>query len=240
MQLRARPSLGVRRIRAVAAVRALSKPAGRSHSTSRVPTDQQGPAGEAVRTAVSAPGRSGTTRLSEQDRACEPATHVARLRSERNTRAVRIADRGGPPGEPAEPVTYGQFAGEQARIIRRGGGWSGLGLGGTRNVDHVWHVLQRWADWVYTVGTRASCGRCVRSATRTVPVVDRQQRDRQQAHPVRGPRGACRRRHTDSAPQGCAAEQRAWSESSFERAVQDMRAVQQPHIDTSSRFTMSS
>ncbi len=56
MQLRARLPLGGRRIRAVAAVRALSKPAGRSHSTSRVRTDQQGPAaGEAVRTAVSAP-----------------------------------------------------------------------------------------------------------------------------------------------------------------------------------------
>ena len=95
-------------------------------------------------------------------------------------------------------------------------GWAGRGMSITLGMS-----FSEWADWVYTVRTRASCGRCVRSATRTVPVVDRQQRDRQQAHPVRGPRGARRHRHTDSAPQGCAAEQRAWSESSFEQAVQD-------------------
>ncbi len=49
--------------------------------------------------------------------------------------------------------------------------------------------------------TNTHSGRSHRSAQRTEPVVDGQQRDRQQAHPKRGPRHARRHRHRPSAPQ---------------------------------------
>ena len=89
------------------------------------------------------------------------------------------------------------------------------------NVDHVWHVLQRWADWVYTVGTRASCGRAsgqrpgqCRSSTDSNVTVSR--------HTRYGGRAV---RAVIDIPivhhEAAQTEHRARSESSFERAVQD-------------------
>ena len=72
-------------------------------------------------------------------------------------------------------------------------GVAGRGRSITRQVLEQWAV--GWRTWDY-----GRYGPPVRSAARTVPVVDRQQGDRQQAHPERGPRGARHHQHAASAP----------------------------------------